>query len=314
MTKIAKIEAKEIAIKAIHYIEHSIRLNGKFVYERNLEGEPIKGKYNMLRHCGTIWAYNDAVNKLELEPKNEIVIAIEYLQSKFYRNNTNTDLICANKWFKLGLNALGILALENKSNRDTLLNGLAYFLGDQGTIKTHKFNKQGTSPFISEYYPGQAVLALATIGKTVQAYLIAYNLWETRDKNTSDMKQVQDHWLMQGLYILWQEAKEQRRNTMVSFYETYMNKIYKAILSNRYYLGRSCPMSCRVEALIPYYKLTKNVEVLKLMEYLLARIQIYQNQTKSHSAFGAFEDCKRYRIDYTQHALSAFTGFSSLEV
>lgn len=310
-----KKAARFHAIQGGKYLLKSIRENGKFVYLRDLHGKKVKGSYNMLRHAGAIWALNTLNMAMPTETQN----AVRYMMDKTYFTPTVAFLNC-NGFGKLGGNSLAILAVSNAINGQAwgiqlkmLKESLDYFINMRtGNTDLHKFNldpKSGFEPskFKSEYYPGEAALALATLGLYDAAFKLVVNLRATRDKET----QLHDHWLAQALWILTKNASNNPQ--MGTIYMEYADRIGKTIMKERsHYMDRCTPLACRIEGLIPIYKMTRDIKTLEFIEDLCKKLVRYQNTDDKSKVFGAFKDKWGYRIDTTQHAISALWEYSNL--
>ncbi|WP_189432265.1 hypothetical protein [Alishewanella longhuensis] len=303
---------------------------GKFVYRRDLTGAPIPGKYNMLRHCGAIWSlalYEQFLGKKA--SSKSVVAACEYARERIVRcvfgeEKTPVLLILDKGEAKLGGNALALLAYSLvKPVQTEAITGLTAGLGcfndkDTGAIRFSKFNPQTgyVSDFVSEYYPGEAALAYATVGDIERAYKLIVQLKLQRDKDSV----LQDHWLLQAIELV---DKHLPADDVAArgFLKDYARLIFDEIVANPYYLERSTPLACRAEALVAYlgmlgrdavYRQEEHfLEVRDFCHFLLLELKKHQ-QTKGMLA-GAFIEGKGTRIDYTQHAMTAYLRYVQLK-
>ena len=74
-----------------NYLLKNTTKNGtKFIYLRDSNGKIIKGKYNMLRHCGCLWALSKAYKTVLFESCNDEIIRT--LNDLFEYPKQNTDI------------------------------------------------------------------------------------------------------------------------------------------------------------------------------------------------------------------------------
>jgi len=318
-------QAFNAAMNGAMYLANQVDGKGKFIYVRDSDGQPILGKYNMLRHAGCIWAMQTVygicvIRRPEYVDSPQLAIlggsiarAASYLRSKCVTSNAPGLYVNCNKSAKLGGNALAILALGASTALlptfqeliPLLESGLGRFMHvDTGLITSYKFDiaTGANSDFESEYYPGEVALALAQLGKADQCYRLCYQTSVTRDEITP----LQDHWMLQALEAL-AIINPSRKEWAIG----YAKEIVFQILNNPVYMGKVCPMACRSEGLIAYYHLTDDADLkaqawAKVGELLDEQIK-FQNTTNP-MLLGAFVD-KTARIDFTQHNVSAFLRY-----
>ena len=321
---IHKSTALQIAIDGAHYLARQVQADGKFVYLRTAKG-PQKGAYNMLRHCGCIWAMASVQRHLKATcPSREggqdlpkaIARARRYLLGQIRVAPRSRGLFLHDEQTgKLGGNALAILALPGTAHAPLtarLYEGLGKFVDlDTGRIRVSKFSGRTghPMPFESEYYPGELVLALATLGHDHQAWKVVQTLRTPRDAQAA----LQDHWLLQGLEIL-----HRRHEGVAPACVAYGDRIVTAMLADaETWMARVTPMACRTEGLISYYNMLKEAgderrsRVLDLVHQLLTRQSTYICREPG-ALHGAFVEAGATRMDYTQHNLSGFLRFSQL--
>lgn len=353
--------------KGCNYLLKNTTKNGtKFIYLRNADGGIIKGKYNMLRHCGCLWALSKTYNTVLLKSCNDEIMKTlnglfeypkKHTQSGYKSRNKEGDmgdennqiaLLKDKQWCKLGGNALYALSLHeyktltsktsnNSNSNDKMIkkddisktqmqicrrihNGMKQFINKNGSIKHYKIdaNTNVASDFVSEYYPGEAILSLCILKDYETAFKITNQLKKTRDAGVNEEEQIHDHWLLQGIEVLYFHFKNDGNdgndgNKRLKMLLEYGNKIGQAIIKYKDKYGkRSCRIACRLEGLIPLYRMTKNKEYLDTINNLTAELLKSQCEDANHKAYGAFKDEGGYQIDYTQHSISALCEYYKL--
>ncbi|MDP5137498.1 hypothetical protein ORJ04_16195 [Rheinheimera baltica] len=317
-----------VAKAACQYLSQQVQDDGQFVYLRSAKGKHLTHKpYNMLRHCGSIWAM---AAFLRLEPdattEQKCLAALGFARRETVKCSSpeaETDLLFVldrKSIAKLGGNALIYLAFDSFADQDPLfkqglLHGLRFFLTPEGLIKFSKFDPYTgiAADFVSEYYPGEAALALCTAGDFDTAYRMITTLRDTRDK----VKMTQDHWLMQALEVIilhYLPMKTPEATQRVQFCLQYLHDLYQQIFTNRVYLGRNTPVACRAEGILSYLAVLhavgdvqRYIGVRLFLQQLMQELRSYQ--VTDGVLAGAFLDHNKARIDYTQHSLSVFTRF-----
>lgn len=317
-----------VAKAACQYLARQIKDDGQFVYLRSAKGVELTNKpYNLLRHCGSIWAM---AAFLRIEPDAQIeqkcrdalgFARREVVKCSSPEAEQELLLILDRKSIaKLGGNALAYLAFDSISDQDPalkqgLLNGLSFFLSVDGHIKYSKFDPYTgmAADFVSEYYPGEAALALCSAGDFATAFRLISVLRTTRDKE----RMTQDHWLMQALEVMIKHhlpLKTAEAGHIVQFSLQYLHELYGEIYRNRVYLGRNTPVACRAEGILSYLAVLHAVgDVQRYIEAKLFLHQLMQElrgyQVQDGELAGAFLDHNKARIDYSQHSLSVFIRY-----
>ncbi len=314
--------SKLVSWRGVHFLQNQIGKDGKFVYQRNAFGDIIKGEYNILRHAGCIWAINTVFanySSTDLVDTHKVDKAWAYLYNKVYVDRkTDAWYIMDKDNAKAGANALAILACLSMRvgvypEVKHLTLGMTEFLDEVGNMVKSKFNPhtKEVSPFVSEYYPGEVALALCATGNYYAAAKVIYALSYSRDAVTP----LPDHWALQAIEKLMEQDVEKVDKKFLVEYATQICE--KIINTPASYMGRTCAMACRVEGLLAGYKITDNKGYLYFSEMVLRELIKYQNNIGTHPCFGGFFDNKEkapYRIDYTQHAISAFNTFHQIQI
>jgi hypothetical protein len=361
--------------KGCKYLLKNTKKNGtKFIYLRDVDGRIINGKYNMLRHCGCLWALSKTYNSVLFESCNDETMKTlnglfeypkKHTNSSIHNDQNNEDngdknnqvaLLKDKQWYKLGGNALYALSLheyktltskllktssnsrsndksikkDDTSKTQTQLcrhihNGMKQFINKNGSIKHYKINANtnAASDFVSEYYPGEAILSLCILKDYETAFKITNQLKKTRDAGVNEEEQIHDHWLLQGIEMLYFHYKNNenendgnegnKKNKKIQMLTEYGNRIGQAIIKHEdKYKNRSCRIACRLEGLIPLYRMTKNKEYLDAINKLVKELLKSQCIDATHKACGAFKDDGGYQIDYTQHSVSALCEYYKL--
>lgn len=318
-------EAMTCAHSGAQYLNNQITKSGKFIYARDSMGLKKKGKYNMLRHAGAVWALSTLGKSYKLKFSNH-PLALDYLMGKVKLSGNRDEFTMAcmvDKGItKLGGNALTMLALEAEHTitidlvKSCLTMGIKFWVHCDGSFTYHKINldTQEPSDFISEYYPGEVVLALTRYKSYELAYKICNNLFEKRDSIGGDPHMsIHDHWLLQGLSELYTYFSDVpiRQGWLAS----YMYAIKELMMKEpQAYLERACPLACRLEGLIAMQRAYPLNSTLDFITMLIPKLWSYQQSDVKHPAYGAFIDHNEYRIDYTQHAICALHAYSQLEL
>ena len=341
------------------YLTNITNQNGMFIYEYNpITNTTSQQYYNILRHAGTIYAmmkvYNETSNAQLLHAAEN---AIHYLTDQIKPYN-DTQCIVYNDEVKLGGTALAIIALAEYTKvtgEDTYLstlNNLGNYIllsmkpnGD--FIHKRYYSTNVTSDFISEYYPGEAILALVRLYSITsdQIWLDAaetatqYLIYE-RDVNASVYTIIHDHWLLMALNELY------RYKENIDYYNhsklitiailAYQRDDFTRFSEESEWLGsyytppRSTPTATRTEGLVASYHLfndyNANQSYLKRMLYsinLSIQFQLKMQYTQETAqnmphpplAIGGFkESFTEYtvRIDYVQHNICGIIEFYHL--
>jgi poly-gamma-glutamate capsule biosynthesis protein CapA/YwtB (metallophosphatase superfamily) len=344
------------ARQAGRYLQKALKKSGRFNYSYYPKIDQSSKQYNMLRHAGTIYAmlelYQYTSNEKTLQYAEH---ALQFLiqQIKPYRTDLTPKMCCVleDGYIKLGGSALTILALSKYievtgkpqylSTVEQLSAMMLHCLDEQGNfiLQKQSYPDYVNTPFISEYYPGEAILAWVRAYQLLKkpqyldaAEKAAQYLILERDKGLSTQQLIHDHWLLYGLNELYRL----RKNIL---YLTQTERIAQAILFAQHFTSqekdwyggfynppRTTPTATRVEGLIAAYHLLKDFSKNTfLQQHIFAGIirgTIFQlqNQFTSSSAMylpnpkralGGFRRSLftyEIRIDYVQHSISSLLG------
>lgn len=343
---------------AVDYLVWSTEDSGKFVYEFDpIRNASVTG-YNILRHSGTIYALLEAY-AMDGDPDALAAAerAIAYLQSTTIPcpNNANATCVAEAGEIKLGGNALAILALAEharvtgKDAHIATAKALAAYILDmqspEGEFTAHKITDGGTlTPFTSEYYPGEALFALARLGKVTgekeyldSAHQGAHWIITVRDGEKLADDLPHDHWLLYALNELYADRPD-------ALYLDHARKLTDVIIRNQhrdltgqwelwsggyYSPPRSTPTATRSEGLLAAYHLFiragDNVYAERAKDgarrgiefQLRTQItpQIIRREALASSALGGFGESledRTIRVDYVQHNLSSILAYRNL--
>ena len=335
-----------------NYLIHSINENGTFAYQYDPSTDQVANKYNILRHAGTIYSM---LELYEITQDPELLEAAEralaYLAQQIKPCKAKLEAsacLIEKEYTKIGGNGLAIVAIAQYTEATgddkyiPTAQALARFLvsnqSEEGEFWPHKiaFPSMEGDTFISEYYPGEALLGLNRlyeIDKNEEWLTAAHNginwLIEVRDKGKSASKLPHDHWLLYAIY-----DQSTHEEIPYSFTDHAM-KIVGAILDmqkpegNYYTPPRSTPTATRSEGLYAAYKLALNNGYENKVDEIFEGIEKgvgFQLQTQfteknvkdlrnPERAIGAFHeglDITTIRIDYVQHNISSILGYIEL--
>lgn len=343
------------AIRGGQYLTRSVGTNGKFVYVYRPKTDSIPDKYNILRHAGTVYAMLElySVNG-DIELLKAVNRAIKYLLSSVKPGLTeenNMACVVEKGFTKLGGNALAIIALAkytevtNDRQYMPVLLRLAKWIQNAQKESGEFYIQKQTYPdgeiidFTSQYYPGEALLAMTRIYALDPAdhwldvaekganYLI-----NIRDYGLTHSALKHDHWLLYALEELYRYRPDQ-------LYFDHAMQIARSITQSQNrgpkqpdWLGsfrsppRSTPTATRAEGLCAAYLLARDYSKPKEAEMILESIRLavaFQLQTQfmpesvlylkdpQRSLWGFHKGLTNYeiRIDYVQHNISSLLGY-----
>ncbi|MCG6534043.1 MAG: AGE family epimerase/isomerase [Syntrophales bacterium LBB04] len=338
-----------------NYLINSAKSDGEFDYLYDAKTDKIQDEYNILRHAGTIFSmmefYSLTKNENALSSSQKALSYLEKQIKPCKTSNNDTECVVETNEVKLGGNGLAIVAMAEYTEAtgdqkyvETMRKLARWIIDNQkksGEFAVHKqtYSDQKISTFISDYYPGEAILGLMKLYKITndKIYLdsaVSAATWRitVRDKNVSMETLNNDHWLLYGLNELY-------RFDQNKIYIDHVFKICDAIFANQQlnpknpeWLGgyynppRSTPTATRSEGLIAAYNLAKDYghkdeaeKILKALELGLGfqlktqidetRAAEFKNPKKALGGFTEDLDGTEIRIDYVQHNLSSLIGF-----
>ena len=331
------------------YLVRSVRPDGSFVYRYDLKKNVEEPGYNILRHAGTIFAMADLYGEFH-DPKMKAGMdrTISFLEKQLvpgFGNDSKSLLVREGAAVKLGGNGLALVALAeyskatgSKDKREVmekLALGILSFQEPSGRFKSKLFYPSGKdSGFVSEYYPGEALLGLVRLNQLFPdpRWLAAAErgadwLISVRDQGKGLPQLPHDHWLLYALSDLYRASPK-------ALYLDHIIKLTDAIrlaqilsAENPAWVGgyynppRSAPTSTRNEGLCAAYQLLKELKNPKAKDVLetLSRGLEFQLRTlvsaedarqfpDPERAVGAVREdltSSMVQIDYVQHSTSA---------
>jgi hypothetical protein len=331
------------------YLTDSIMGSGMFVYKYLPKTHQRSADYNMVRHAGTMYSMLDlyATTK-DKRLFNTANIAAKRLASHIQPYGPAEEgaktLLYKGK-MKLGGVALAAVGLVEHvkvsgkdEHRDTAIALGEYIRINQkedGSFVHTRLSDGTDNGFVSEYYPGEAILALMRIysidpqdkwldvAERNATYLITI-----RDLGKATEDLIHDHWLLYGINELYRKRPK-------PIYMTHAMRIVEAISMSQVLEARdldhlgcfndrpeSTPTATRSEGLLAAYNLAKDhgheAEAKAMLPVIIRAIQFeLQNQYYIENAMyalrpdiclGAFRKhltSYTIRIDYVQHNLTA---------
>jgi hypothetical protein len=351
LTKDSLLEAINLAKH--NYFKKVINEKGKmtYIYDPALNEKPAK--YNILRHAGTVYSM---LETYEIEADDEIIrkaeLALNYIVNetkKVKENGENTLVLVERDVNKLGGNGLLIVALakytkltESRQYIETMQKLAAWMTAvqkEKGDFGIHKqvFSTKEVTDFRSDFYTGEAILALANLyeldGNTkwldsaekATAYLV-----ETANAGATLETVQSDHWLLYGIRAI---SKFRPRESFTKHAELMAESVMNSQFTGEKYEvewqggyppqeGRnpkSVPNACKTEGLANVYYLTEDTTMKKRLKETIKRsiqfqlqMQIrpekamfFEKKTLSTGAFHNKFKVIELRNDFTQHNISS---------
>ncbi|MCZ6879035.1 MAG: hypothetical protein O7G29_12920 [Acidobacteria bacterium] len=338
------------AVRGGQYLTREVDPEGKFTYSYLPKTDEVPEDYNILRHAGTLYSmlelYDVTKDAVLLQAAQQ---ALEYLSESALPcelDGQGQVCIVEDEEVKLGGNALAAVALakyiEVSGDRSRLRDLIAWGQMIQALqYQNGSFIRQFTYPegentgFVSEYYPGEALLALVRIyaqdpdqGWLDTAEKGAQYLINVRDAGLSVGEVTHDHWLLYALNELYRHRPDPLYlNHAMRIAQTIVlaqnrDPEFQDWLGSYYRPPRSTPTATRSEGLCATYQLARDFEtslsapdILESMELGIA----FQLQTQfrpesvlyvrdPQRSLGGFHYSLtnfRIRIDYVQHNISS---------
>jgi hypothetical protein len=342
-----------------HYFKHLVRKNGRMVYSFLPRENRQEKKYNILRHAGTVYAM---LETCELLPDPGLMTSIR--STLQYLADAAVPVTCQHQEcraivekdaIKLGGNGLAIVALAKytqitgRNEYLPLMQDLARWIqlaqAESGRFAIHKqvFSTGEVTDFVSGYYPGEAMLAMARLYQLDgnERWLdvaegSAHYLINIRDKGASLESIVHDHWLLYALNELYRERPHPQylHHAMLIADAMVLHQIrdhaenpeYNGAYNLPHPRPESTPTACRSEGLCAAYQLVKALDLhekagvyretieagLRFQLHTQLRPEttmFYRNPSFCMGAFTRSLTRDDLRIDFTQHNLSSLIGY-----
>ena len=345
----------ESAMLGGNYLVNATGETGRFVYDYGASQDEEYSSYNLLRHAGTIYSmlqlYDVTKDQMLLSSAKK---AIDYLL--YFVKSFDNDSICIvndEDEVKLGGNALAVVALAEymKVTDDDIylpvMQNLTRFIEksqkESGEfISKRMFSTNDIIDWNSDYYPGEALLALCKL------YSLDYNetwldvaekaakfLISVRFIQDEDYREVHDHWLMIALNelyryrgdLLYLNHSMNLSNGIMVLQRDGVNREseYPDWLGSYYTPPHSTSTATRTEGLVAAYNLaydfgekdvaTSILNAIKLGINFQLKTQLKQEDVSDlpdpNQAIGGFcysLDSYSIRIDYVQHNICSILG------
>ena len=325
-----------IAVTSATTLANLVNEQGKFCYAFNVKKIETLGGYNMVRHAGCLWSLYRTANalasmgiKMDSRYFAQCEKALKYLYSKIGRAFPGDGSPIVDKgWANLGATGLAVLALceaslsavptipelHNHSVTRLIRELCAYIMlvqGNTGEFTMHKvqISDGEVSNFVSNFYPGEALLGLSKARQVLADPIFDQNIEAGIRYYYTDCKSNgfhKDHWMIQALALY------------NSKYIDYADAIVRATLKTKIPYHDTCSIACRTEALLAYGKILKTTAPIpnKLIADITKLIIIQQGAYISDGLFkGAWvakPGSSIARCDYIQHNLAAIIGYLEL--
>lgn len=320
---------REIALSSATYLASLADQDGRFKYRFDAISGNVAEGYNVLRHCGAVWAMLE-VNEHCGQNRDILASGIRtatYLLNEFMRFSPDYRYGCIaeNNSIKLGGNALAILALLSvyRANGDVILKTLAESLGkyilrdmkpDGDFVHKRYLSSGKISDFQSMYYTGEALLALIKLFEAtgdelwLDAAIRSENVLAPRNYGVQE----QSHWMLYALELLYRYRHDEN-------HARHAGRIARHILDFPEYRswGRSTPTACRSEGLLAFIRLLDQGKCsdelaglrkacIEAVDFNLAEQLHFRLDTGAFIRGGEDHRKNEIRIDYVQHNISAF--------
>jgi hypothetical protein len=293
--------------------------------------------YNLLRHAACVWALNQAsaVDAFVANHNQSRRQALTWLLNANLSQSPQSGLCMVEGGkVKLGANALAILAIissaENRSREQELLlrnerdvveklcdHMLAQITPDGDFHHEVDAATGALYPFRSDYYTGEALFALlATLRRypEMRKLQVAQDLLYALTESDYGVSQ-HSHWMMYATDIAHVLAPS---IALLAYGKRMAERILD---SPAYRTHRRCtPIACRSEALLAYLRIARRAGLSTSPIFAQIQLEVKTNlllQLMDRLPHGAFREgagSAVVRIDYLQHNLSSFLGYSEFEV
>jgi hypothetical protein len=325
-----------VAIEGAECLARLVDRRGKFLYRYDADNPgPTKG-YNILRHCGTIWAMTEIANRAGPLPDvaEAAQRAVEWLIERHIRpyGTTGTRCVVAGDAVKLGGNGLAILALlevaalTGRQAYVELAGDLAGYIvlqrrPDGNFAHKRRFSTDEVLPFHSDYYTGEALFGLLRLsGVTGDAR------WLDVSQASEDLLAAQNYGVPQQSHWMLYALEQLHRMRPHAVSRTHARVIAEDILDKPEYRAhqRSTPIACRSEGLLAFVRLCEGLSGDSADRPIFdqaaarSRVAIHENlelqlgYRRPNGSFVHGRGNSEVRIDYIQHNISSFIGYARL--
>jgi hypothetical protein len=330
------VDPLSIAIEGARCLARLVDHRGKFLYRYDADNSgPLKG-YNILRHCGAIWAMAEVANRAGPLPDvlKAADRAADWLIAKHIApyHATGTSCVVARDNVKLGGNGLAVLALlelataTGRDDRIILARNLAGYVllqqrPDGDFVHKRKLSTDEVLPFRSDYYTGEALFGLLRLSR-----LTGESRWLDACETSERLLALQDYGVAQQSHWMLYALEQLHVLRPLPLYRTHALKIAEDIIQSPAYRAeyRSTPIACRSEGLLCFVRLCTGIATdvadRPLFDRAAAesRATVHDNlslQLAYRRPDGSFihgRDRSLVQIDYIQHNISSFLGYGLL--
>ena len=214
----------EAARRAGQYLTQAVRENGEFDYKYLPKQNSVPTAYNMLRHCGTVYAMLDlCATTGDSALMDATTRALDWMAERVLPWSPGVSVLPDDDDdIKVGGQGLALVALAEYAERTgdlrhlrTMQNLAGYLASIQqpdGQFVPHKLdlNTRTATDFVSGYYPGEAMLGLARLHALDGdprwidvAMANAQYITQKRDRGVASEDLPHDHWLLYALNALY---------------------------------------------------------------------------------------------------------------
>ncbi len=358
-TEVTSERLLNAAVLGGNYLINVTNTDGSFIYNYNASSNTKSTSYNILRHAGTTYAmlqlYDVTKDQKLLQAAQK---TIDFLVQNI-KPFQNMSCIVYDDEIKLGGNALAIIALAEYTQvtKDTsyvstmqdLAKYIEYSQKPNGEFISKRYYSTGEiDDFVSEYYPGEALLSLIRL-HAIDADETWINITENgaqylitiRDGNLDTNNLIHDHWLLMALNELYRIRPQVLYfNQSMRIAESIMFKQrdnitripeYPEWLGSYYTPPRSTPTATRSEGLIAAFQLSNDFGEENMTSKIFQAITrgiTFQLGTQLNSedvadfpnpgkALGGFTEdlvSSEIRIDYVQHNICSILGLYTIQI
>ena len=348
---LGKARLMAAALAGGEYILRVQQTDGSFIYYYDpVKDAQVKARYNVIRHAGAAFAlfqlYEATRDPRYLDAARKAMAFLRTRYRPLPAENAIYVLDFDNK-AKLGANGLTLVAMAKQLELDPasarpdearqLANMIMALQHKDGSFQSYYITEVGELANDSLYYPGEAILGLASLYNITNdrrlldaARAAADYLIVSQDK----LRELPpDAWLMQALEVLNKIRHDQKYiNHAIAIAETMITYQYTESDPPGYAGGvrpgipRSTPAASRSEGVLAAYRMAREAgdpRAADLSRALQAsaRFQLQQQFPlagqsgfpKSQRAAGGFReslDDERIRIDFVQHNVSSLLGMA----
>ncbi|TFV59919.1 hypothetical protein E4P42_05960 [Mycobacterium sp. PS03-16] len=336
--------AEEIATACVDHLFSQLKSRGKFVYAHQYQQPSVvHGGYNLLRHCGTVWFMCRAIRSLDIHltarQERRLGAAVGYIRGKtatpsWIPQTTPALCITSRGVVKLGGVALATLMFREfgrlhqvdgealaahfpdgvEQHCIQLDNYIVSQLRGDDFVHKRVLSTGEVLPFRSEYYTGEAMLALMQSTRQVLGVRIALGKLLDRGYGLTE----QSHWMAYTACAALRSGYSNESKVAL-----YLERLIESIASDPSYRERreSTPIACRTEALVEILRTYQQDNYLNAhlprsaadtAEAIAAENLALQMKYYGEGQFRKGDGSDKVQIDYIQHNAASFLGWFEL--